>query len=113
MKLEREQNQSSEQFLPLAKWDDDNSSHPKLVWWSRLDDRYQIEVQRVGEGSENGYSGTLVVFDHLDNSKKLLSEQVGLAYGAAFGPDIDDVSTWQERVISFIDNELPQINSGE
>lgn len=109
MTAEQEPQKTIEGVLPLANWDDDKSSHPKLVWWGKLDDRYQIEVQRVGGGSESGYRGTLFVFDHQGGNKRLLGEQVGLSYRAMFGPDVQDVSGWQDRAAKFIDEELPRI----
>jgi len=85
---------------PLAAWDDDNSSHPSLVWWSRLDGRYLVEVHRTGN-----YSATLYIFDH-HNGDALIhrEENIGLAYGARFGPDVDDVSLWQEKAAEVVDN---------
>ncbi len=74
-----------------------------------MDDRYQIEVQRVGDDSESGYVGTLLVFDHQEGNKRLLGERVGLSYRAIFGPDVQDVSDWQDRAAKFIDEELPRI----
>lgn len=88
---------------PLAVWDDENSTHSDLVWRSRLDDRFQVEVQRVSM-----YHGELVIFDHGDGDKELFREAVGLSYGAAFGPDAGDVDEWQERCAKFIDEEWPQ-----
>lgn len=87
---------------PLANWDDDDSSHPDLVWWSRLDGRYQVEVHRTGS-----HSGVLLIFDHQDGDKLIHQEDVGLYYGAIFGPDFADVAEWQEKTIRVIDN-LPK-----
>lgn len=109
MTAEQEPREQIEGVLPLANWDDDKSSHPKLVWWSKLDGRYQVEVQRIGGGSESGYRGTLFVFDHQEENKRLLGEEVGLSYQAIFGPDVQDVSDWQDRAAKFIDEELPRI----
>ncbi|MGH2364768.1 MAG: hypothetical protein ACRDHX_08965 [Chloroflexota bacterium] len=39
---------------PLADWDSEQAGsriNPLLVWWSRLDGRYQLEVQRTGSGA--------------------------------------------------------------
>ncbi|OGN10828.1 MAG: hypothetical protein A3B91_03520 [Candidatus Yanofskybacteria bacterium RIFCSPHIGHO2_02_FULL_41_29] len=91
-----------DKVTPLANWDDDQSSHPELVWWSRLDNKYQIEVHRKG-----ARVAKLVIFDHGDNDKMLKSFDVGLSYGAIFGPDTDDVSTWQAMAIEFVDS-LPK-----
>jgi hypothetical protein len=46
--------------------------------------------------------GTLRVVDMTDN-KVMLDEQVGLSYGAAFGPDMADVGLWQEMCIKVVD----------
>jgi hypothetical protein len=32
---------------PLARWDDDDATHPALVWWAQLDGRYLVEVTRT------------------------------------------------------------------
>lgn len=82
---------------PITKWRDD-SALDGVVWANDLDDRYLVEVQRIDDNSAK-----LVIFDHNDNDKVLLEEVVGLSYGAIFGPDVDDVATWQDRVVEFID----------
>ena len=81
----------TENVKPLADWDNEQSSNPNLVWWSRLDNRYQIEVHRKGEREAK-----LVIFDRKDNNKVLMSLNVGLSYGVIFGPDVDDITYWQE-----------------
>ena len=88
-----------ENIKPLAVWEDDNSSHTDLVWWVRLDDRYQIEVHRIGE-----YKGILCIFDHDSKDALLYIEEVVLSYNALFGPDISDVGEWQKKVVEFVDN---------
>lgn len=92
----------ADEIQPLADWDNDQSSHPELVWWSRLDNRYQIEVHRKGERTAK-----LIIFDHNQNDEVLKTFDVGLSYGAIFGPDIDDVSTWQDMAVEFVDS-LPK-----
>lgn len=85
---------------PLAPWKAGSDfSHPDLVWWATLDDRYEVEVQRTGPRDAN-----LCVFDHNDGDKELACWPVPLAYGAVFGPDVDDVNSWQEKVLEFIDS---------
>lgn len=84
---------------PLARWNDDNLSHPQLVWWSRLDNKYQVEVHRTGDRT-----GVLYVFDHNDNNKELFSKDVDLSYGAQFGPDVADVAEWQKATGEFVDS---------
>jgi hypothetical protein len=66
-----------------------------LIWASTLDDKYLVQVQRTAH-----YSGALCIFD---GEKTLLEQPVGLSYGAAFGPDISDVSDWEQRAVAFID----------
>lgn len=68
---------------------------PNRIWSVTLDDRYIVTVDRTGD-----YTGELAI--HLDD-KELLREPVGLSYGALFGPDVDDVQTWQRRAIKFVD----------
>lgn len=97
-----------EKIVPLADWNEEGGSkHPLLVFLVKVDNRYQVEVQKVGEGSETGRSGTLAVFDHEQDNKLLFREEVSLAYGAQFGPDAADVDAWESRVLKFIDEELP------
>ena len=85
---------------PLLSWDSPKgASHPRLVWRSKLDDRYLIEVHRA-----DNYNGKLFVFDHNRNDQEIFSMDVGLSYGATFGPGVADVQEWQEKVLDFIDN---------
>ena len=83
---------------PLSPWDSDGD-HPNIVWRCKLDNRYLIEVQRTGERNAK-----LSVFDHERSDEEIASWDVELSYGAIFGPDVDDVSTWQEKVADFVDN---------
>ncbi len=71
-----------------------------IIWSTKVDKRYQVEVIRTG-----AYTADLVV---TDDGRELLREKVSLAYKAIFGPDVDDIATWQERVIRLIDQELPK-----
>lgn len=88
--------------LPLLPWDaPQDTRHPQLVWRSKLDDRYLIEVHRTGT---NNYTGKLVVFDHDRNNQEIFSMDIGLSHGAIFGPDIADVDEWRDKVLDFIDN---------
>lgn len=81
---------------PLARWDDAKSAHPDLVWWSRLDTRYQVEVQR-----RTRLSGTLCLFER--SGELVHSRPVSLTLGARFGPDIDDVWRWQQMAEAIAD----------
>lgn len=98
--VREKENKVSTDVTSLAQWDDDNSSHDKLVWWSRLDNRYQIEVHYTDEYGK----GILYIFDHQDGDKKIHQEDVGLAYGALFGPDAYDVDEWRNRAEGVVDN---------
>jgi hypothetical protein len=81
---------------PLGGWDYDG--HPDIVWASRLDDRYLVEVVRTSERLAR-----LRLFDNKESPIVLLDESVPLSYGALFGPDVDDVARWQERVMEVVD----------
>jgi hypothetical protein len=67
------------------------------VWEATLDERYLIRIIRTPEA----YQGLLQI---LEGEKTLHEVPVGLAYDAAFGPDIDDVETWRKMAIDFIDS---------
>lgn len=67
----------------------DTSEVGALVWTGTLDDDWLCEVRRKG-----GYLGQLTL---TNNGRAVLDEEVVLAYGAAFGPDVDDVRSWQEK----------------
>lgn len=67
-----------------------------LIWESKLDDAYQCEVARTGPST-----GQLTVTG--PDGARLLDEPVTLAYGAQFGPDIDDVADWQARCTEVVD----------
>ncbi|KKQ32205.1 MAG: hypothetical protein US45_C0025G0008 [Candidatus Nomurabacteria bacterium GW2011_GWA1_37_20] len=85
---------------PLLPWDSpEDTNHPQLVWRSKLDDRYLIEAHRI-----DNRNGKIFAFDHNKNDQEIFSMDVGLSYGAMFGPDVADVQEWQEKVIDFIDN---------
>ena len=83
----------------LASWEDNTgATDPQLIWWSRLDGRYQVEVQRSGERS-----AMLVIFDHANQGALVHQENTELLYGARFGPDVQDVERWKERAVHVID----------
>jgi hypothetical protein len=82
--------------------------HPpdNLVWYSILDDKYVVTVTRPGKEhvlSQNGYVGIFEIFNALGH--RLYTEEVGLSYGARFGPDVADVDEWQTKAIDFIDKQ--------
>lgn len=69
-------------------------SESPVVWSSKLDDRYQCWVTRLGERH-----GILKV---IDGDETILEEIVGFSYGAEFGPDPDDVMDWANRIMDVI-----------
>ena len=85
---------------PIMSWEsqEPGDSEGRVVWWSRLDGRYQIEVHRLDE-----LHGTLYIFDHANGDALIHNEQVGLSYGAVVGPDVDDVDDWRERALRVAD----------
>lgn len=44
------------------------------------------------------------MFDHSDADKLIHSEFTPLAYGALYGPDVDDVNRWLDRGIEIVDS---------
>ena len=85
---------------PVTKFADAEQEFPEfVVWGAVLDERYQIEVIRL-----NDYSAELRIFDHEAEDLLVHSEQVGLSYGAIFGPDTSDVADWQEKSALFVDS---------
>lgn len=82
---------------PMTKAD--KSWKDQEVWTATLDNRYNIRVNRTAP-----YKGLLTVTDLVAAKPEILyQEQVSLAYDARFGPDTDDVATWQDMVAKFID----------
>ncbi len=68
------------------------------IWQATLDDRYDCRVERINEAH-----GLLTVND-TTNNQVLLSREVTLAYGAAFGPDVEDVAAWEDWCVEAVDN---------
>ncbi len=67
-----------------------------VVWSSMLDHRYRVTVTRTAS-----YQGELTI---AEDEVVLHKQTVGLMYNALFGPDIDDVRSWQELAVNFIDS---------
>lgn len=85
---------------PLSAWGSDASDDPALVWVAKLDDRFLCEVQRLRNTSRRG---VLCIFDHAESDRLLGWREVGLSYGAEFGPDVGDVALWQGMATAHID----------
>ena len=69
------------------------------VWESVLDGQYHCTVTRLSD-----YKGKLEVV-HQETQKIILSKELGLSYRAIFGPDMDDVSVWQNLCIEAVDSD--------
>jgi len=67
------------------------------AWQTRLDNKYDVFVEY---GEDDAYHGFLVI---KDGEKELLREATHISYGARFGPDMDDVTTWQNRACEIVD----------
>ena len=74
------------------------TSDPNLVWSSLLDNRYTVSVHRT-----RSYHGELTI---AEGERILYRKAVLLAYDSLFGPDVDDVNTWEGIAIEFIDNHV-------
>jgi hypothetical protein len=72
---------------------------PMIVWETTLDDHtWGCRVKRT-----EPYNGVLTVW-RVKDGKEILSEPVTMAYDALFGPDVDDMTVWQNRVIEVVDS---------
>lgn len=75
-----------------------------LVWYSTLDNRYKIQIQRIDYSSANLY-----IFDSIKNNEQIFCQKVSLSYGAIYGPDVNDVNIWKKIIINFIDKEIKNV----
>lgn len=67
------------------------------VWVQTLDDGvYTALVTQT----DDPYRGVLELWR--GDTVKLKSEPVSIAYGAPFGPDVDDVTTWQLIILEWL-----------
>ena len=75
------------------------------IWTSVLDGRYTVAVHRLGP-----YRGELTL---RDGNRLIHRRKVTLMYGAIFGPDVVDVSAWQDIATAVVDglNEPPEITN--
>lgn len=86
---------------PLATWEDDDCSHPQLVWWAQLDGRFLVEVVRSAGGASHA---RLRLFDHDQDDLPLSDQAVELADDATHGPAVEDVAAWQATAIAVVDS---------
>lgn len=70
-----------------------------VIWADAVDNgAWKAKVVRTSERA-----GELTVTESA-TGRVVHRENVGLSYGAVFGPDIADVTQWQDTVINVIDN---------
>ena len=95
------QDSSTTSRKPLLAWESTEQSDKDgiVIWTAHLDERYQVEVQRTGK-----CTAVLALFDHESGDKNIFEKEVGLSYGALFGPDVADVELWQQMTVDYLDN---------
>ena len=71
----------------------------ETIWHAELDGLYTCSVVRI-----NKRGGNLRVVETA-TGRELLNQDVGLLYGAPFGPDIDDVDKWQNICTAVVDRD--------
>lgn len=90
----------NDQIQPVMRWNDDREFTDTVVWWSRLDSRYLVEVRRL-----EPYKGKLYIFDRKSDYRLVHSQEVSFMFDAIFGPDVDDVNTWQVIALDYADGK--------
>ena len=70
-----------------------------LIWKSELDGKYTCSVVRI-----NKRGGNLKLVE-TETGRELLNQDVGLLYGAQFGPDVEDVAKWQSICVAVVDRD--------
>lgn len=86
---------------PIMPWESQEAGDGDwIVWWTRLNGLYQVEVVRDSDSRDRG---TLAVYDHSDGYAVIHTQSVDLMYGAVFGPDIEDIQTWQQTATAAVD----------
>lgn len=82
---------------PLADWDDDRSAPPGVLWWSRLDERYQVEARRLPARRV-----LLVAFDRGREDELVGRAILTMTGEPCYGPVPDDIRDWQAAVESWV-----------
>lgn len=87
---------------PLMSWDSTETRDPDgwVVWWSRMDGTFQVEV--VHTTTEDASMGRLTIYEKA-TSLVLHTADVEIAAGAPFGPDAADVAAWQQLATTAVD----------
>ena len=73
-----------------------SSTDEHTVWSATLDEVWECVVRRTG-----GYTGVLTVSKA--GEAPILTKDVGLSYGAVFGPDVADVADWEQLSVEAVD----------
>jgi O-acetyl-ADP-ribose deacetylase (regulator of RNase III) len=69
------------------------------IWEAELDSEYKCTVTRI-----NKRGGNLRVVENT-TGRELLNQDVGLLYGAQFGPDVEDVAKWQDICVAVVERD--------
>lgn len=87
---------------PLMGWDSTESGDPDgwIVWWSRMDGTFQVEV--VHTTTEDASAGRLTIYEKT-TKRVLYIADVEITAGAPFGPDAADVAAWQQLATTAVD----------
>ena len=73
------------------------------IWEYTLDNRYTCSVVRI-----NKRGGNLRIVEN-STGRELLNQDVGLLYGAQFGPDIEDVNKWQSICTAVVNRDRTSV----
>lgn len=87
---------------PLMEWESAECTDPGgwVVWWSRLDRKFQVEV--VHTTTEDSRAGRLTIYDR--TTREIIhTSEVEITAGAPFGADAADIAAWQQRAIAAVD----------
>lgn len=98
-------NRHAPRLRPLCDWDDDHSAPAEVLWWSRLDERYQVEAHGLPARRVR-----LVAFDHANDDQIVGCAVVRMIGEPRYGPDPDDVYAWQIILESWVDG--PPVGRG-
>ena len=74
-----------------------------IIWENTLDNRYICSVIRI-----NKRGGNLRIVEN-STGRELLNQDVGLLYGAQFGPDIEDVNKWQSICTAVVNRDRTSV----
>lgn len=79
-----------------------------MIWGDTVDNgEFSAQVLET----DDPYFGRLVV-KVVETDEVLLDAEVGVMFGAQFGPDIDDVHHWQQMTIVAVDKYIDSRKEG-